>query len=293
MSASPALAPVPPQPQTAVEDAARRLAEAQQAQAAQELARQAAQTAAEAGQAVPPPPAAPTAPQGSPETPPPRMGVPDAVFVPGMGYVQPMTRSQVRALEQRSERLSEQLKSVEGRRDELVEQLEQSTDPAVRAGLEPRIQFLDQRLLSLEREIAETSAQRASMAARLGAQTSEPSSPPSNSSSSDWPGVVALFTLTPIALAYARNLWRRGRAPAAAAVSPQAEARFAQLEQAIDTVAVEIERVAEGQRFVTKLLREGQSVPDFTARRAGEGVESRAGGGEPLRASTPVGETGR
>jgi hypothetical protein len=55
-------------------------------------------------------------------------------------------------------------------------------------------------------------------------------------------------------------------------VSEQAEARFAQLEQAIDTVAVEIERVAEGQRFVTKLLREGQPVPDFSAQRAGEGA---------------------
>lgn len=32
------------------------------------------------------------------------------------------------------------------------------------------------------------------------------------------------------------------------------EARLARLEQAIEAIAVEVERIAEGQRFVTKLL---------------------------------------
>lgn len=34
------------------------------------------------------------------------------------------------------------------------------------------------------------------------------------------------------------------------------EARLARLEQAIEAIAVEVERVAEGQRFVTKLFAE-------------------------------------
>jgi hypothetical protein len=35
------------------------------------------------------------------------------------------------------------------------------------------------------------------------------------------------------------------------------EARLARIEEAVDTIAVEIERMGEGQRFVTKLLAEG------------------------------------
>ena len=36
----------------------------------------------------------------------------------------------------------------------------------------------------------------------------------------------------------------------------ETDARLARMEQAIETMAVEIERISEGQRFVTKLLAE-------------------------------------
>jgi hypothetical protein len=38
--------------------------------------------------------------------------------------------------------------------------------------------------------------------------------------------------------------------------SPDIEARLARIEQAVDAIAVEVERVSEGQRFTTKLLAE-------------------------------------
>jgi hypothetical protein len=34
------------------------------------------------------------------------------------------------------------------------------------------------------------------------------------------------------------------------------------MEQAIDSVALEVERISEGQRFTTKLLSEGRSASD-------------------------------
>ncbi|MES2359392.1 MAG: hypothetical protein V4529_13750 [Gemmatimonadota bacterium] len=37
--------------------------------------------------------------------------------------------------------------------------------------------------------------------------------------------------------------------------------RFAQLQQSVDAIAVEVERIAEGQRFSTRLLSEGARVP--------------------------------
>lgn len=40
----------------------------------------------------------------------------------------------------------------------------------------------------------------------------------------------------------------------------QLEARLERMEQAIDTMAVEMERVAEGQRFTTRLLAEAREA---------------------------------
>lgn len=41
------------------------------------------------------------------------------------------------------------------------------------------------------------------------------------------------------------------------------EARLTRIEEAVETIAVEIERMGEGQRFVTKLLAEGAGkLPD-------------------------------
>jgi hypothetical protein len=173
-----------------------------------------------------------------------------------------MTRDQLRALDRRGSELSTQLNSAQGRRDDLVKELTQATDPAVRAGLEARIAVLDARLVAIEQDIAANGVLKASLPARMATLT--PVAPPSGIP--EWVGPLAFFTMMPIALAAARLLWRRGNRPPVVPISPQAEARFAELEQAIDSAAVEIERVAEGQRFVTRLLREGQPLPDFTAR---------------------------
>ncbi len=43
--------------------------------------------------------------------------------------------------------------------------------------------------------------------------------------------------------------------------SPEVLARLERIEQAVDTVAVEVERIAEAQRFSAKLMAEQQSAP--------------------------------
>ena len=44
------------------------------------------------------------------------------------------------------------------------------------------------------------------------------------------------------------------------------EARLTRIEEAVETIAVEIERMGEGQRFVTKLLAEGAGkLPESSA----------------------------
>ena len=56
----------------------------------------------------------------------------------------------------------------------------------------------------------------------------------------------------PIAKAYARRMEReddRGRP-----IDGDVAARLERIEQAIDSIAIEVERISEGQRFTTKLL---------------------------------------
>ena len=43
--------------------------------------------------------------------------------------------------------------------------------------------------------------------------------------------------------------------------TPLADARLARLEQAVDTIALEVERISEAQRFTSKLLSEKSRVP--------------------------------
>jgi hypothetical protein len=63
----------------------------------------------------------------------------------------------------------------------------------------------------------------------------------------------------PIARAYARRLEQTP-----SDLPPEMYARLHQMQQAIDAIAVEVERISEGQRFTTKLLAEranAETVP--------------------------------
>ena len=54
----------------------------------------------------------------------------------------------------------------------------------------------------------------------------------------------------------ARRTVRRALRDAGVPLAPVVEARFERLSQAVDAVALEVERIAEAQRFVAKLLAE-------------------------------------
>jgi len=75
--------------------------------------------------------------------------------------------------------------------------------------------------------------------------------------------IMSIGALTGIGVgvhAYIQRAKRRmlhGAAPAALAESDD---RFARLEQAVDAIAVEVERISEGQRFLTKLQTERSEV---------------------------------
>lgn len=69
--------------------------------------------------------------------------------------------------------------------------------------------------------------------------------------------LIALVTIVWMVLHYLR----RGRGPDVADADAQMAARMARIENAIESVAVEVERISEGQRFTSRLLSEGAAVP--------------------------------
>ena len=64
---------------------------------------------------------------------------------------------------------------------------------------------------------------------------------------------LALFIGTPLAILYARRMWNK---PQAETPPPEVLARLERIEQAVESIAVEVERISEGPRFTTKLLAE-------------------------------------
>jgi len=60
----------------------------------------------------------------------------------------------------------------------------------------------------------------------------------------------------PISRAYARRI----ESASPDNVPRDLDARLSQMQQAIDAIAVEVERISEGQRFTTKLLAERTSA---------------------------------
>jgi hypothetical protein len=79
-----------------------------------------------------------------------------------------------------------------------------------------------------------------------------------------WVPIVLFSTMPviaigfPLARAYAKKI-ERGNDPAR--VPSDVSARLERMEQAIDSIAVEVERISEGQRFTTKLLAERSGAP--------------------------------
>jgi hypothetical protein len=63
----------------------------------------------------------------------------------------------------------------------------------------------------------------------------------------------------PIARAYAKRIANEGSGQAR--IPSDVSARLERMEQAIDSIAVEVERISEGQRFTTKLLAERTGAP--------------------------------
>ena len=86
-------------------------------------------------------------------------------------------------------------------------------------------------------------------------------------------GIVTVAIGVPIVRAFARNIERRGLT---SEDSREIRDRLQSIELAVDAIAVEVERIAEAQRFSTRLLSErASSPPAIEAGRPAQAVAAR------------------
>jgi hypothetical protein len=199
----------------------------------------------------------------------------------------PTTAAEVRALKAQRSELSNQLESAASRRARLSKSLE-GKQGADRAGIEARISVLDKRILQLESDIAETGRQLTMAPSALVASTgSSIQFGGGGMDSSVAPVLFVLLVLAPMALSFSRFMWRRARVPAKPSASPDESRRLERLEQGVDAIAIEVERISEGQRFVTRLLSEahdGAAIP--VSQRIGEPARVGSDSPDPAQRAT-------
>lgn len=158
--------------------------------------------------------------------------------------------------------LSNQLEDLESTRRDISSQLEQlAAGSPERKGLEARMTEVDSRIAAVDQMMASNAAQIAAASAVPGAVVEPPrvvrEGPPEEAYIV---GTIFMFVFfLPISIAFARRIWRRSAAVVTSFPKEIAE-RLTRMEQAVEATAFEVERIGEGQRFLTRLFTEGEGA---------------------------------
>ena len=180
----------------------------------------------------------------------------------------PQTPAEVRGLRIKIRELNSELQTAAERRNSVSERLREM-DVAARPGYIERLAALDKRIMTIENELTVAAQQLAAAPASAMATTGtlDPGRPEevagrvASQVASDLVPIVAIlsvFVFAPLALTISRFIWKRSmpRERGAPAVDVGTQQRLDQLQQCVDTIAIEVERISENQRFVTRLLSE-------------------------------------
>jgi hypothetical protein len=114
----------------------------------------------------------------------------------------------------------------------------------------------------VDQQLAKADAAVAQAAAIPGA-TTEPPRPERNGPPDEIfiiPIVFTLAVLMPMAIAYSRRIWKRG-ATVIAPIPKEVTDRLDAMGEAVESIAIEVERIGEGQRFLTRVMSDkGKSL---------------------------------
>jgi hypothetical protein len=183
------------------------------------------------------------------------------------------------AMVARRDELRQQLRGLEEKREELTEEIRESRSQGMDiTGLEARVKEVDLRISAVDQQIALADAEVAKASAVPGAVQPQPEptvihrdGPP------DGVFVVAamfvVFVLGPVSLALARRIWRRSVSTVAALPGDLAD-RLRGIEHGIESMALEVERIGEGQRFMSRIFTERQPAERVLAEGAAQPIDA-------------------
>ncbi len=186
------------------------------------------------------------------------------VFTDGKSQVLqiPKSHDEMNALIARRDQLSAQLESVTDRRDDLIDQMRTAPNVAM-AGLQSQLSVLDARVLQLENGLATTGQEIAAASPQLVSMArARDDNEDSNGSFDDGVGAGvagSVGVMAVILFVLFRRFRRSPRNRVPLMISADSE-RLQRVEQGMEAMAIEIERISEGQRFVTKLLSDSRSA---------------------------------
>lgn len=174
----------------------------------------------------------------------------------------PQSHDDMMALLEQRRVLSDQLDQATDRRDELMRKMLGAPEPA-QAGLKAQLNVLNDRIVQLEgslntigQEIAGASPSLMSMADGMSHNT-DGSFDDGMTAGAFAAGLPVLAIMTGVLLIMRKRWKKKAQRPAPMLPSADSE-RLQRLEHGIEAMAIEIERISEGQRFVTKLLADSK-----------------------------------
>lgn len=182
------------------------------------------------------------------------------ITVSGQTLTSPQATYQAAKAQRRE--LGRQMDILDSQRSELSSQLQEQPAPtgANLKGLETRITEVDSRISNLQKAISDADAQVAKAAGIPGAAIELPDPPRTGPPEEAFVlgGMFMIVVFLPLSIAYARRIWKRGGQVVAALPKEIAE-RITRVEQVVESTAIEVERIGEGQRFMTRVLTENTS----------------------------------
>ena len=158
--------------------------------------------------------------------------------------------------------LTNQLEGLQSTRESISDQLQElpSASPE-RSALEARLTDVDKRISSVDQMLAANAMQTAQAAAIPGAVVEPPQYVPQGVPQEAWVmgGIFLVLVIFPLAVALARRIWRRSAATVTTFPKELVE-RLQRMEHSIEATSIEVERIGEGQRFLTRLFTEGEGT---------------------------------
>ncbi len=174
----------------------------------------------------------------------------------------PTTHEEMMALMSQRDQLNDQLEEVTDRRNEIIGQLRSGPPEAAQASLQSELKVLDQRVTELHNDMSLVGREIARASPELIAMMKDPEGPPPNDDFSEglMAGGASVFAFMALVLFIVRRRLMKTLRRTPPVLPAGDSERLARVENGMEAMAIEIERISEGQRYVTKLLSESRGL---------------------------------